>query len=89
MSDSFLAAINVVAPMIILMAIGWVCRTRGLIDRPAMKKYDKLIFWVFMPLLLFKNVYEIDFSQGFAVREMTFAAIGLLLNFAFCLTALA
>ena len=85
MSDSLFAALRVAMPMMLLMVIGWLCRTRGLIDRPAMKQYDRLIFWLFMPLLLFKNIYEIDFSQGFAVKEMLFVAAGLLLNFAFCM----
>lgn len=86
MSDSFFAALRVALPMMLLMMLGWLCRTKGFIDRPAMKQYDKLIFVLFMPLLLFKNIYDIDFSQGFAVKEMIFAAVCLLVNFACCLT---
>lgn len=86
MSESFSAAARVVLPMMILMLLGVLVRTRGYITRPAMKQYDKLIFILFMPVLMFKNIYDMDFSQGFAVREMVFAGIGLLLNFAFSLT---
>lgn len=86
MSESFYAALRVVMPMMLLMLIGFVVRVRGQITRPAMKAYDKLIFVLFMPVLMFKNIYEMDFSRGFAVREMIFAAICLLLNFAFSLT---
>ncbi len=71
--------------MMILMIIGWLCRTQGIIDRPAMKEYDRVIFKVFMPLLLFKNIYDMDFSQGFAQKEMIFAAVCMLINFVFCL----
>ena len=86
MSESFSAAARVVLPMMLLMFLGFICRKGGYIDRPAMKQYDKLIFILFMPVLMFKNIYDMDFSQGFAVKEMVFAGIGLLLNFAFCMT---
>ena len=85
MSESFIAALTVVSPMMILMIIGWLCRTKGVITRPAMKEYDRLIFRVFMPLLLFKNIYEINFSGGVAVKEMVFTAVCLLIMFALCL----
>ena len=86
MNESFSAAARVVLPMMILMLLGVLVRKRGYIDRPAMKQYDKLIFILFMPVLMFKNIYDMDFSQGFAVKDMVFAGVGLLLNFAFCLT---
>lgn len=85
MSESFIAALTVVSPMMILMIIGWLCRTKGVITRPAMKEYDRLIFRIFMPLLLFKNIYEIDFSGGIAYKEMVFTAVCLLILFALCL----
>ncbi len=85
MGESFIAALTVVCPMMILMIIGWLCRTKGVITRPAMKEYDRLIFRIFMPLLLFKNIYEINFSGGVAVKEMIFTAVCLLILFALCL----
>ncbi len=86
MSDSFSAAVRVVTPMMLLMLIGVVLRKRSYITRPAMKQYDKLIFILFMPVLMFKNIYDMDFSQGFAVKEMAFAGVCLLSIFAFSLT---
>lgn len=85
MGESFIAALTVVCPMMILMLIGWLCGTKGVITRPAMKEYDRLIFRIFMPLLLFKNIYEINFSGGVAVKEMVFTAVCLLILFALCL----
>ena len=85
MVESFFAALMVVTPMMLLMLIGYVCRVKGIISRPAMKEYDRIIFRVFMPLLLFKNIYDMDFSQGFAQREMIFTAVCMLINFVFCL----
>ena len=81
MLESFYAALRVVVPMIILMALGTLVRSRGIITRPAMKEYDRLIFMIFMPTLLFKNIYDMDFSQGFAVKEMLFVAVCLVVLF--------
>ena len=86
MSDSFFAAIRVVTPLMLLMAVGWFSRVRKWIDRTAMKEYDRLIFKVFMPVLLFKNIYDMDYSHGLAWKELIFVAVCLLVNFAFSLT---
>ena len=83
MSESFFAAIRVVMPMIILMTLGVFTRVKGMITRSAMKEFDHILFRIFMPTLLFKNIYDMDFSQGFAVKEMIFAGICLSLIFVF------
>ena len=78
---SFFAALRVVLPMGILMLIGFACRVKNLIDRPSMKKFDSLLFYVFMPCLLFKNIYEIDFSLEFGHQVFLFTLICLVINF--------
>ena len=83
MDESFFAAVRVVVPMILLMALGWVTRVKGMITRPAMKEFDRILFRIFMPALLFKNIYDMDFSQGFAVKEMIFAGVCLTVIFIF------
>lgn len=85
MPDSFLVALRVVIPMVLLMAVGAGARKVGFIDRPAMKKMDKLTFRLFMPVLLFKNIYETDLSLHFDLREILFALAALLGIFAFAL----
>ena len=65
MLESFLAALRVVLPMALLMALGAGVRAAGVIDRTAMRSVDKLTFRLFMPVLLFKNIYETDLAQSF------------------------
>ena len=85
MPDSFLVALRVVAPMAILMVLGAGIRKGGLIDRPTMRKVDVLTFRLFMPVLLFKNIYETDLSRNFDLRELLFTAAGLLAVFTLAL----
>ena len=55
-----MTALRVVFPLAALMGIGALVRKGGLIDRPSMRKVDVLSFRLFMPTLLFKNIYESD-----------------------------
>lgn len=60
MFENFMTALRVVFPLAALMGIGALVRKGGLIDRPSMRKVDVLSFRLFMPTLLFKNIYESD-----------------------------
>ncbi|MDO4620443.1 MAG: AEC family transporter [Lachnospiraceae bacterium] len=77
MLENFLMALNVVFPMTVLIAIGCGIRKKKLIDRPTMRNVDKLTFHIFMPMLLFKNIYESDFSGGVDLKLLVFAAISM------------
>lgn len=81
MLESFLAALRVVLPMALLMLVGVGVRKAGLTDRSAMRNVDRLTFRLFMPVLLFKNIYETDLSQSFEPREVLFAVLALLAIF--------
>lgn len=81
MLESFLTALRVVLPMALLMLVGVGVRKAGIIDRPAMQNIDRLTFRLFMPVLLFKNLYETDFSQSFEAQEVLFAAAAITLIF--------
>ena len=60
--ESLIMASRVVIPMAIMVGIGMILRIVKLTDEPTMKKVDKLIFNVFMPMLSFYNIYKTDFS---------------------------
>lgn len=60
MLDSFMTALRVVLPLAMLMAVGALVCKRNVVDRPTMRKVDSLCFRLFMPTLLFKNIYESD-----------------------------
>lgn len=81
MSESFLAALRVVLPMALLMLVGVGVRKAGVVDRSVMRSMDRLSFRLFMPVLLFKNIYETDLSQSFDLRAVLFAALALLAAF--------
>ena len=70
--DSLIMASRVVIPMAIMVAIGMLLRIVKLTDEPTMKKVDKLIFNVFMPMLSFYNIYKTDFTKLTQVSYIVF-----------------
>ncbi len=81
--NSFLIAVQVVVPMAIMMAIGVWMRLGKVADRPTMKKVDQIVTKVFMPLLMFKNVYTADLSQIEGWGVFLYGAAGLIALFLF------
>lgn len=77
MLDSLMVALRVVLPMALTMGIGSLLRTAGIVSRDDMKPIDRLIFKFFMPCLLFKNIYSIEFSSGFYPKEVAFTVISI------------
>lgn len=70
--ESLIMASQVVIPMAIMVAIGMLLRIVKLTDEPTMKKVDKLIFNVFMPMLSFYNIYKTDFTKLTQVGYIVF-----------------
>lgn len=60
MSESFMTALRVVFPLALLIGIGVLVQKLKVVDRPTMRKVDTLCFHLFMPTLLFTNIYESD-----------------------------
>lgn len=85
MFDSLSAAYHVVAPMALLMGVGVLIRRAGVIDRPSMRALDRVTFSLFMPALMFKNIYGVAIGDGIAGREAAFVTVSLLAVFLFAL----
>lgn len=82
--DSFWVAARVVVPMAIMMGIGCLLRVWKITDRPTMKKVDKISFNLFLPMLMFSNTFDTDFSK---IRGdyIVYAVAGSFLLFLFAL----
>lgn len=79
--ESFLVAVNVVLPMAMMMGIGAILRMTKVTTRETMKQVDKIIFNLFMPALMFYNIYQTDFHQSGAGNLLLYSLVGLGLVF--------
>ena len=59
MSD-LLFTVNAVAPIIALVLVGYLAKRLKLIPKDASKGMNRLVFRVFLPVMLFLNVYKIE-----------------------------
>lgn len=77
--ESLIFAINAVAPIVAMVAIGYVLKKAGMIDRSFAKTANRVVFKVLLPAMLFLNVYKIegvdniDLGYVFYALAITFA----------------
>jgi predicted permease len=79
---SFLFALNAVLPIILMVAIGYVIKKIGLVDKDIAKTLNKLVFRLFLPVMIFLNIYNIEDFNGINVTFVAYAMIAVLVIFA-------
>ena len=57
--DSLIFAINAVAPIILMVVIGYLLKKKGFMSADFARAANKLVFRIFLPSMLFLNVYKI------------------------------
>lgn len=72
---------NAVLPMCLVMALGYGTRRLGWIRREEISAINKIAFRIFLPCLLYYNVYCSDLSGSFGPLLMAYAVGGVLLTF--------
>ena len=79
--ENLILSVNVVLPLFLLMAAGYVCKVLKLYDMKSHAVMNKLVFRLFLPVLLFKNIYTTNLSAGIDWKVFIFATISVLLMF--------
>lgn len=80
--QNLIVAFNAVAPLFLLIAAGFAIRRFGLLRDEALPQVNRLAFTVFLPALLFSNLYETDVGSAFSPRLLAFAVIAVLAMYA-------
>ena len=79
--DSLIFAINAVLPIIIMVADGYFLKKTGYMDGAFAKAANRLVFHVFLPVMLFLNVYKIDSIGDIDLGYVLYAACALVAVF--------
>lgn len=80
--ENFLISLNAILPMFLMMAVGYLSRRLGLLGREDVFGINKIAFRVFLPCLLFYNVYCSDLASAIRPRLILYAVCGVLIVFA-------
>ncbi|MBQ8431829.1 MAG: AEC family transporter [Clostridia bacterium] len=83
--ESFLFALNATLPIILTVAVGYLLKRVGWITPALAKACNKLVFHLFLPVMLFLNVYKIRDLGSVSWGYMAYALLGILALFALSL----
>lgn len=73
---NLLLTVNIVLPIFLVMAVGYVCRLTKLVNAPAVKVMNRLVFMVFLPVSIFKSLLNVDPSTSLRPGVFIFCVIG-------------
>lgn len=80
--SNFEVCFSAVFPLLVIMAVGFLARRIGLVGAKDVEKMNSVMFRVFMPVLLFKQIYYSDLSSAVRPKLLLFALCGVLAAFA-------
>lgn len=79
--DSFIFSVSAVAPIVLMVLIGYFLKSIGMMNEQFAKDANKLVFRVFMPVMLFLNIYKIQDLAGFNFGFIGYVLLALLIIF--------
>ena len=79
--ENLMISANAVLPMCLVMALGYGTRRLGWLRREEISTINKIAFRIFLPCLLYYNIYCSDLSGSFDPLLMAYAVGGVLLTF--------
>ena len=83
MKDIFMYSFNAVMPILILALTGYILKVTGFADESFFKKANTLVFKLFLPVLLFINIYKIENLSQINWGCIIYCAVSI-----FCLSAI-
>ncbi len=81
--DNFLISAGVIIPLFFIIFLGYFLKRLGIIKQPFALEANKICFHVFLPCLLFYNIYTADIYSAFDGKLLLFTLISLTILFIF------
>lgn len=79
--ESLRVALEIVLPLFLLLAVGYGIKLTRMMNDTSVRQMNAVIFKIFLPLLIFFNIYRTDLVSSFNSRLLLFTIIGVLLQF--------
>ncbi|MCR5089031.1 MAG: AEC family transporter [Oscillospiraceae bacterium] len=79
--EHFLLSVNAVVPMFLLMAAGMLAKKMHVLTKEDVPRFNRVAFQIFIPCLLFYNVYTSELSAAVRPKLILYAVCGVLLVF--------
>lgn len=85
--DSLIFALSAVAPIVIMVVIGYCLKRMGWMNERFAKEANKIVFRILMPIMLFVKIYGMKDLSGFDPTFIVYSVIALLIVFALSIPA--
>lgn len=79
--ENLILSFNIVLPIFLILSLGYILKKLKILDELTTKNMNSVNFKVFLPLLLFYNVYKTDLSVVFNPKLLIFSIISVILVF--------
>ena len=79
--ESLKLSFEAIAPIFLLMLLGYVLKRLKIADKKGFDTINKLVFKVFLPVLLFYNIYKTKTAEVFDLKLIAFTVSGILCVF--------
>ena len=79
--NNLAVCLNAVLPIFIIICLGYFCRRIGLLNENDVIRFNAVAFRVFLPVMLFYNIYISDLSSAIRPKLIVFTVLFVLLIF--------
>lgn len=79
--ESLKLSFQAIMPIFLLMLLGYMIRRLNIADKKSLDTITKLVFKIFLPVLLFYNIYRTETDRLFDFKLIAFAIAGILCTF--------
>lgn len=80
MIQNFIFSLEVVLPLFLVMAVGYILRQKGFISQVFASELSRLLYNVVMPVAIFSDIWKSELSEGLPVRFLLVVAFGVVLT---------
>jgi predicted permease len=77
-TTNFILSFNAVMPMFLLVLLGMFIRRLGVLGEDAVTQFNRVVFTVFLPTLLFHNAYTTSVGEGVKPGLVVFTLVSIL-----------
>lgn len=82
-TENLIISINVIAPIFFMISLGYLIKTIHLIDQKTTDIMNKIVFKIFLPILLFNSIYKTEVVGAFRPKLIVVAIVSVVLLFIF------
>lgn len=79
--ENLILSAEVIAPLCILMSLGYFIKQRGLVTEKTVDQINHLVFRVFLPTMLFYNIYKTNIEGSVRPKMLIFGVCAVLCSY--------